>query len=90
MIVSFAVGIARRSLLWVALSLSLATCGDDKPWECQKPAECIGKPVANTCKEISGRGRCVYGCAVVSGNDSCPPTYHCTGTADDGTLYCQP
>jgi hypothetical protein len=79
----------RGYLFAIALALFLTTCGDDKPWECTKPAECVGKPAGNQCKQIAGRGRCVIECLVADGRDSCPPTYHCTGTADDGSLYCK-
>jgi hypothetical protein len=75
--------------LLLALALCLTTCGDDKPWECEKPAECVGKPQANTCKVIGGHGRCVVECLLVDGKDNCPPSFHCTGTADDGSLYCK-
>jgi len=74
-----------------ALFLCLATCGDDKPKECEKPADCVGKPFGNYCKEVEGKGRCVIDCLPSpDGTDNCPPTYKCTGKADDGSLYCKP
>jgi hypothetical protein len=80
----------RNRPLWLALALFLTTCGDDKPPECQKPAECVGKPDANTCKVVGGHGRCVYECVLIDGKDNCPPLLHCTGTSDDGSTYCKP
>jgi hypothetical protein len=72
------------------LALALATCGDDKPWECEKPADCVGRPSGNYCKEVSGKGLCVIECLLgADGKDTCPPTYTCTGKADDGSLYCK-
>ena len=72
----------------VALALALTGCGDDKPPECTKPADCVGRPLADTCKVVKGHGRCVLSCATANGMDNCPATYHCTGTADDGSFFC--
>jgi hypothetical protein len=84
--------VAKRNGIWglIVLALCLTTCGDDKPFECTKPAECVGRPNGNDCKKISGKGQCVFACAPVSGggSDVCPAPSHCTGTADDGTTYC--
>jgi hypothetical protein len=84
--------VLKRSGIWgvIALALSLTTCGDDKPFECTKPAECVGKPGGNDCKKVKSKGQCVFACAPVTGGgaDGCPVTSHCTGTADDGTNFC--
>ena len=75
-------------MMATALAAFLATCGDEARPECKKPAECVGKPGANTCKIIGGHGRCVIGCT--GGQDNfCPPPLKCTGTADDATNFCQ-
>ena len=88
---SAAVVNVRRSLFWLALTISLTACGGDQPWECQKPADCVGKPGGNYCKVITGKGRCVVECLpAADGKDNCPPTYKCNGTADDGSLFCKP
>jgi len=82
-----------RGYLWsiAALALFLCTCGDEKGAECEKPADCVGRPAGNYCKEISGKARCVIDCGVApDGTDSCPPLYKCNGKADDGSLYCKP
>jgi hypothetical protein len=81
-----------RGYFWsiAALALFLSSCGDDKPWECEKSGDCVGRPGGNYCKEISGKGRCVVDCLPnADGTDTCPPTYACTGKADDGSLYCK-
>jgi hypothetical protein len=83
--------VAKRSGIWgaIALALCLTTCGDDKPFECTKPADCVGKPAGNDCKVVGGKGRCVFLCLpATSGSDGCPPTAHCTGTADDNSTFC--
>jgi hypothetical protein len=76
----------------LGLGLLLPTCGDDNGPECQKPADCVGRPAGNYCKTIAGKNRCVIEC--LPGADStqgnCPPSYTCTGKADDGSLYCKP
>ena len=71
-----------------AVALCLCTCDDGQVFECKKPAECVGRPGADTCMVIGGKGRCVVGCASVNGMDNCPPAYRCAGTADDGGTYC--
>ena len=74
-----------------ALGLFLSTCGDEKGPECTKPADCVGRPAGNHCKEIGGKGRCVIECLPTpDGKDNCPPNNACTGMADDGSLYCKP
>jgi hypothetical protein len=80
----------RRGFWWaVGLALSLTTCGEDKPFECTKPADCVGKPAGNECKFVAGKGRCVVACTpVTTGSDGCPPTAKCTGMADDGSDFC--
>jgi hypothetical protein len=90
MIMSAVVAKTYGYLVGLALALLVTSCGDDKPAECTKPAECVGKPLANTCKEVAGHGRCVISCIVVDGQDNCPSLYKCTGTADDGSQYCKP
>lgn len=90
MILSRAVRMRREIWFAIGLALSLTTCGDDKAFECSKPADCVGKPAGNECKIVGGKGRCVIACAPATGgaSDGCPPTAHCTGRADDGTDYC--
>lgn len=79
------------SIATAALTLLLVTCGDDKAKECEKPADCVGRPAGNYCKEVEGKGRCVIDCLpAADGTDTCPPTYKCTGKADDGSLFCKP
>jgi hypothetical protein len=73
----------------VAIALLLVTCGEDKPFECTKPAECVGRPGGGACKVVGGKGRCVVDCAVVDGKDNCPPSYHCTGKDDAGGAFCE-
>jgi hypothetical protein len=84
--------VSMRRGIWavIALALSLTTCSDDEPFQCTKPAECVGKPGGNDCKKVMTKGRCVFACQPVSGggSDGCPPTAHCTGVADDGTSFC--
>jgi predicted small lipoprotein YifL len=80
---------ATRTLAMSLFSL-LATCGGDGPFECHKPIDCATAPNATTCKQVGGHGRCVIDCAAVNGQDNCPVTYHCGGTADDQTTFCTP
>jgi hypothetical protein len=71
-----------------ALALLPTTCGEEKPFECKSPAECVGRPSVNTCKVVGGKGRCVIGCVSSGGSHNCPPNYTCGGMADDGSNYC--
>jgi hypothetical protein len=71
-----------------AVALMAATCDDYKPFECTKPADCVGRPDVNACKILGGKGRCVQECLVANGTHNCPPTYECTGKADDNSTYC--
>jgi hypothetical protein len=83
----------RGHLRWIVLGLGLllTTCGDEGGMDCQKPADCVGRPAGNYCKVVSGKGRCVIDCLpAADGKDNCPATYTCTGHADDGSLYCKP
>jgi hypothetical protein len=82
----------RGYLRWIVLGLGLAltSCGGDKPPECDQPADCVGRPGGNYCLVIGGKARCVNACApAADGKDTCPPTYTCSGKADDGSLYCK-
>jgi hypothetical protein len=93
MLMSGPVKHARGYLRWIVLGLGLlaTSCGDDKPFECEKPADCVGRPAGNYCKMVSGKGRCVIDCApATAGTDTCPPTLTCNGHADDGSFYCKP
>jgi hypothetical protein len=83
---------ARGHLRWIALALGLllTTCGGDNGPECVKPADCVGRPGGNYCKMIAGKAHCVTECLpAADGKDNCPPTYSCSGHADDGSLYCK-
>ncbi|HXU81970.1 MAG TPA: hypothetical protein VN914_11275 [Polyangia bacterium] len=78
----------RRYLPSLLLGLGLLlSCGDDKPRECQKPADCVGMQAGNYCTKVEGKGRCVIQCA---GDSTCPAGYTCTGKGDDGSLFCKP
>lgn len=72
----------------LALALTLATCDEEKPFQCTKPADCLGRPGGGACKVVAGKGRCVVDCALVNGMHNCQPAYECTGMADDGSTYC--
>ena len=65
-----------------------STCGDNGPFECKKPVDCATVPNATTCKVVGGHGRCVIDCVSENGQDNCPVTLHCGGTADDNTMFC--
>lgn len=81
----------RGHFLSIAALFLCLTCGDDKQAECEKPADCVGRPAGNYCKEIGGKARCVIDCLPApDGTDNCPATYKCIGKADDGSLYCKP
>lgn len=86
---------ARRKLHCIVLGLALAglavSCGDEGSKECEKPADCVGKPAGNFCVKVSGKGHCVVQCQVgADGKDNCPLSYSCTGHADDQSLFCKP
>jgi hypothetical protein len=72
--------------------LLLTTCGDEKPFECKKPAECVGRPGGgNECKQVGGKGRCVTGCRPPAAGEieTCPISTKCDGKADDGSTFCE-
>jgi hypothetical protein len=77
-----------RWLLLCLLSLGVVTCGDDDH-QCHVPADCVSRPVADTCMKVSGRAICVLACAATADADSCPTDYACTGKGDDGSPFCK-
>jgi hypothetical protein len=85
------VGNTRGVLACLALVLLLTTCSDDKPFECMKPAECVGRPGGSECKQVAGKGRCVQSCKppAAGQTDNCPLTTKCDGKADDGSNFCE-